>query len=172
MYYHDYCTHYFFWLRTTGQLSYPIELRTGKKSLRNPMPRTIAPMALHAPSKHKTFVWHLYNVGPTSSTLVQHCTNVIQMFCVCWPAHLCPGVQQTQDVESTLVYRWSTVYDAEPTLNQHWSNACVCWVMYCSYSTGTIWSGYLPPLATLALTPPAGVSTTRPQFPRQRHRPC
>ena len=25
----------------------------------------------------------LYNVGPTSSTLVQHCTNVIHMFCVC-----------------------------------------------------------------------------------------
>ena len=24
----------------------------------------------------------LYNVGPMSSTLVQHCTNVIQMFCV------------------------------------------------------------------------------------------
>ena len=35
-------------------------------------------------SKHKTFVYHLYNVGPTSSTLVQHCTNVIQMFRVCW----------------------------------------------------------------------------------------
>ena len=25
------------------------------------------------PSKHKTFVWHLYNVGPACSTLVQHC---------------------------------------------------------------------------------------------------
>ena len=36
------------------------------------------------PSKHKTFVQHLYNVGPTSSTLVQHCINVAQMFCVCW----------------------------------------------------------------------------------------
>ena len=35
-------------------------------------------------SKRKTFVQHLYNVGPTSSTLVQHCINVIQMFCVCW----------------------------------------------------------------------------------------
>ena len=31
------------------------------------------------PSKHKPFVQHLYNVGPTSSTLVQHCINVIQM---------------------------------------------------------------------------------------------
>ena len=36
------------------------------------------------PSKHKTFVHHLTNVGPTSSTVDQHCTNVIQMFCVCW----------------------------------------------------------------------------------------
>ena len=25
-----------------------------------------------------------YNVGQTSSTLAQHCTNAIQMFCVCW----------------------------------------------------------------------------------------
>ena len=36
------------------------------------------------PSKHKTFVQHLRNVGPTSSTLARHCTNVIQIFCVCW----------------------------------------------------------------------------------------
>ena len=37
-------------------------------------------------AQHKTFVEHLYKVGPTSapSTLVQNCTNVIQMFCVCW----------------------------------------------------------------------------------------
>ena len=27
---------------------------------------------------------HLYNVGPTSKTLDRRCTNVIQMFCVCW----------------------------------------------------------------------------------------
>ena len=39
-------------------------------------------------SKHKTYVQHLYNVGPTSSTLVRHCINVIQMFCVCWPLPL------------------------------------------------------------------------------------
>ena len=36
------------------------------------------------PNKHKTFVYHLYNIGPTSSTLVQRCINAIQMFCVCW----------------------------------------------------------------------------------------
>ena len=32
----------------------------------------------------KTFVQHLYNVGPKSWTLVQHCINVMQMFCVYW----------------------------------------------------------------------------------------
>ena len=30
---------------------------------------------------------HLYNVGPTSKTLVRRCTNVIQMFCVCWEGY-------------------------------------------------------------------------------------
>ena len=33
---------------------------------------------------HNAFVLHLSNVGPTSSTLVQHWINVIQMFCVYW----------------------------------------------------------------------------------------
>ena len=37
-----------------------------------------------SPSKHKTFLKHLYNVGSTSSTLDQHCTNVIQILCVYW----------------------------------------------------------------------------------------
>ena len=32
------------------------------------------------PSKHKIFVWHLYNVGPTSSTLVQHCIKSYKCF--------------------------------------------------------------------------------------------
>ena len=40
---------------------------------------------LTAPSKHKTFAYNLYNVCQTSSTLVQNCKNVIQMFCV-WKA--------------------------------------------------------------------------------------
>ena len=31
-------------------------------------------------SKHKTFVLHLYNVGPTSETLGRRCTNLKQMF--------------------------------------------------------------------------------------------
>ena len=33
-------------------------------------------------SKHKTFVKHLYNAGPTSKTLGRRCINVIQMFSV------------------------------------------------------------------------------------------
>ena len=40
--------------------------------------------AEHRPSKHKTFVSHLYNVGPTSAKLIHYCINGIQMFCVCW----------------------------------------------------------------------------------------
>ena len=32
------------------------------------------------PSKRKTFVWHLCNVGPTSSTLVQHCIKSYKCF--------------------------------------------------------------------------------------------
>ena len=35
-------------------------------------------------SKQKTFVYRLYDVGPTSSTLVQRCTKIRQMFCVYW----------------------------------------------------------------------------------------
>ena len=40
------------------------------------------------------------------------------------PAGTLPGrrPQQTQDVESMLVYRWSTVVDGEPTVKQHWFN--------------------------------------------------
>ena len=35
-------------------------------------------------SHHKMFVYHLYNVGPTSKTLSRHCINVIQIFCDCF----------------------------------------------------------------------------------------
>ena len=34
------------------------------------------------PSKHKTFVQHLYNGGPMTKTLGRRGINVIQMFCV------------------------------------------------------------------------------------------
>ena len=39
---------------------------------------------LYAPSKHEAFVYHLYNVEPTSKTLGRRFINVIQMFCVYW----------------------------------------------------------------------------------------
>ena len=32
------------------------------------------------------------------------------------------ATQQTQNVQAMSVYRWSIVYDAGPTLNQHWLN--------------------------------------------------
>ena len=34
------------------------------------------------PSKHKIFLEHLHNVGPTSKTLAQHCANSIKMICI------------------------------------------------------------------------------------------
>ena len=36
------------------------------------------------PSIPKTFVQHLYNAGPASKTLCRRCTNVMQLFHVCW----------------------------------------------------------------------------------------
>ena len=90
---------------------------------------------------------HLYNVGPTSLTLVQHNTNVIQMFCVNWDALLVryelylnnqkPRLssksghkitrspirreyfQQTQDIEPMLFRCWASVADGGTTLKQH-----------------------------------------------------
>ena len=41
------------------------------------------------PSKHKTFVKHLYNADPTSMAMVKHRINVIQMFCVYWVGFFC-----------------------------------------------------------------------------------
>ena len=51
---------------------------------------------------------------------------------------ICSGIkQQPQDVESMLVYRWSTVYDARATLNQHWFNVfrLLCYI--------NLWAGAL-----------------------------
>ena len=64
----------------------------------------------------QTFVYLLYNVGSTSSTLVQHCTNVIQMFTGLNAA------QKTQGVEPVLVWCWASVADGGPALDQHWVN--------------------------------------------------
>ena len=55
---------------------------------------------------------HLYNVGSTSKTLGRRCTNVIQMFCVCWE-----GVKM-------MLRRWSSVQDIVPTSQQRHSNVC------------------------------------------------
>ena len=54
-------------------------------------------------SKHKTFVWHLYNAGPTLKTWGRRCTNVIQMFCVCWATTLC--LSRTYSIYSS-IYFW------------------------------------------------------------------
>ena len=55
----------------------------------------------------------MYNVGPTSSTLSQHCTNVIQIFCVHWVER---SSQQTRGVEPGLVRCWAS----EQTVGKHW----------------------------------------------------
>ena len=68
-----------------------------------------------SPANTKHFVSHLYNVGPTSSTLVQHCTNVKQMFCVCW--------------EAEYKYRHNTIPQAVCLIILH--DKCHFW--YCSY---------------------------------------
>ena len=42
--------------------------------------------------------------------------------------------QQTQYDESMLVWDWPTIYDAGPTLNQHWFNVLfllLCYIMLC-----------------------------------------
>ena len=39
------------------------------------------------PSKHKTFGYNLYDASSTSSTLVQHCINAIQMISYCLVRH-------------------------------------------------------------------------------------
>ena len=36
-----------------------------------------------------------------------------------WKPHYSVGPPRTQYIESMLVYRWSTVYDVGPTVNQH-----------------------------------------------------
>ena len=75
------------------------------------------------PSKHKTFVLHLCNVGPTSKTLGRRCTNVIQMFCVCWDRNL-PCKAKRQYMLTSLVrycllaLQGSTVWYSRQVLSQ------------------------------------------------------
>ena len=58
--------------------------------------------------KHKSFVWHLYNVGPTSLTLVRHCTNVIQMFCAYWGLNVAFCCLSRDMTKSVMVTHWET----------------------------------------------------------------
>ena len=59
-------------------------------------------------SKHKTFVWHLYNAGPTSKTLGRRCTNVIQMFCVGWVvAAVVTALICSANPKSFLLEKWA-----------------------------------------------------------------
>ena len=70
---------------------------------------------LQHPSKHEAFVYHLYSVGPTSSTLVQRCINVIQVLYVYCPTNtrhstnvalmLAHRLRLWANIKSTLVQR-------------------------------------------------------------------
>ena len=48
------------------------------------------------------------------------------------------NTQQTQNVESMLVYRWSSVVDGVPALNQHWFNA-LCLLVTLIFSLAQRW---------------------------------
>ena len=98
------------------------------------------------PNKSKTFVYHLYNVGPTSKTLGRRCINVIQMFCVYWVAYivLCWFMSRLcwldlKQIDSVhYVYMWVkfVVRQASETVVQPQPNSGsvvhrVCWVVNC-----------------------------------------
>ena len=75
------------------------------------------------PSKHKTFVKHLYNVGPTSSTSVQHCTNVIQMFCIYWVSHVLARLYSRVGLTEIFISRIDSGVESEGL------NHCLYWEM-------------------------------------------
>ena len=60
--------------------------------------------SVYVPSKHKKYVWHSCNVGPTSKTLGRRCIKVIQMFCVC-----CNHRVVTIRDEYTGLQKWTAV---------------------------------------------------------------
>ena len=58
------------------------------------------------PSKHKTFLDHLYNVVLTSKTLGWRCINAIQMFCVyCVDINIC-----VDTIRGNIIKYWSYVF--------------------------------------------------------------
>ena len=78
-------------------LWYSHETISQKKNRRTP---NVDSMLVHAgpalgelilwdPSKHETFTQCWYNVGPSSTTLAQHCTNIGSTSCVCWDMFVC-----------------------------------------------------------------------------------
>ena len=90
------------------------------------------------PSKHKTFVLHLYNVGPTSKTLGRRCINVIQMFCVCWERtkkliyctfhsnnlSISNNIQKTFDVTCNIFSFLKNVYVYKKVFSSYFSAYC------------------------------------------------
>ena len=76
------------------------------------------------------------NTGPPSTTLAQRWSNIVPMAPVCCVNSLLEhfaavafnfsqqtsSSQQTRDIKPMLNQWWSTVYDADPTLIQHWAN--------------------------------------------------
>ena len=72
------------------------------------------------PSEHWTFVWPLYNVGPTSKTLGRRCTNVIQMFCDPVPAN----TKHLYNICAMLDQRWRRWAGVVQNVIEMF---CVCW---------------------------------------------
>ena len=67
------------------------------------------------PSKHKTFVYLLYNVGPTSETMGLRCINVIQMFCVYWVCCTCHSSIRCSPLASHSIMAGSTALEHQET---------------------------------------------------------
>ena len=62
----------------------------------------------------------IINVGPTSSTLVQHCTNVLQLFCVYW-VYCCSILHRR-----FCIWESSTVFRDAPHQGVHVAKHSVC----------------------------------------------
>ena len=67
----------------------------------------MAELLYKPPIKHNTFVYHLYNVGPPSWTVVQHCINEMHMFCAYW-------VINSQAILLVFCKLWSSKYKCIP----------------------------------------------------------
>ena len=70
----------------------------------------VASQSRLSPVSTKHFVYNLYNVGPTFSTLDQLCINVIQMFCVYWDVHVCRHISSAPQANYTKTLRHRRVF--------------------------------------------------------------